>query len=113
MVSDVEGRVEELLSTCFTDAERARFETPTLRTIAGQIALKNAVCRLAREALGARHVAPGDLDIVREPGGAPAIRKASTPDAAVNDALESRVRVSISHSRARAVGLAALMRGPR
>jgi phosphopantetheine--protein transferase-like protein len=109
-LADIEDRVDELLRTSFSRTERARFEKRPIQAIAGQIALKTAVCQLARETLGAGHIAPRDIDIAREAGGSPAIRNASTPDAAVNEALESRVRVSISHSRTRAVGLAALAR---
>jgi phosphopantetheine--protein transferase-like protein len=110
-IADIEGHLEDTLLRCFSEPEQQRFENRPARTIAGQVALKAAVRGLAQKALGAGDIALEDIDITRGENGAPRIRRVSTADADVNEVLENRVLVSISHSRVSAVGLAVLARG--
>ncbi len=109
-VADIAASAKETLARHFSEAERHRFEGRPARTIAGQVALKIAVCRLARTRLGADLRTP-EVAISRTSVGAPVISGVENDDRRVREALLRRVLVSISHSRKSAVGLAVLADG--
>jgi phosphopantetheinyl transferase (holo-ACP synthase) len=107
-IADVEARCAELLACHFTRREQASLKTKPIRSVAGQLALKTAVCRLVDELLNAGSTEPRSIEVHRDENGAPNITKASTPNRGINEIIENELFVSISHSRDTAVGLAVL-----
>jgi phosphopantetheinyl transferase (holo-ACP synthase) len=107
-IAETETRCAELLTSHFTRREQASFKNKPIQSIAGQLALKTAVCRLADELLNAGSTDPRSIEICRDENGAPNIIEASTPDREINEIIKNEIFVSISHSRETAVGLAVL-----
>jgi len=105
-IADVASERLKLEAEHFSPAERAALAGRHVQSLAGRLALKRALCDLlGPECVGTR-LAPCDFVILETAGGAPAL-------GAVPGALSSaaagplgRLFVSISHTKARAVGLA-------
>jgi phosphopantetheine--protein transferase-like protein len=100
----------ELMQRCFSPAERQDLACEPLQTIAGRLALKRAICRLAAQRFGASTLQEADVELQRTPNGAPAIVRVTLSDRALRNILENDLYVSISHSRKSAVGIAVILR---
>ena len=107
-VSAVENALEEILFSHFTKKERALFEQRPVQSIAGQMALKSAVLRLAADLAAAVRLERQHVEIVRDPSGAPRIGSVICADAELKAVLENELHLSISHTRTTAVGLAVI-----
>lgn len=98
-IADVEREREELSERCFSPGERAEVGGRRVQTTAGFLAAKRALVRLWGE-LGCGTPRERDFVLTHRPSGAPAV--ASAPG--LPPGLE--LRVSISHTRQHAYGLA-------
>lgn len=99
-IGEAAERLARERSRYFQDQEAAVLEGAPLTTWAGRMALKEALVRLG-ESLGGS-CDPRDFRIVRAPNGAPRLIVEGQGD----PNLWAGVRVSISHSRDTACGLA-------
>lgn len=106
-IAEVERERDALGARCFGDEELLALSKRRAQTTAGFLAAKRALVRLFAEP-GRPPLGEKDFVLTHKPSGAPHL--ASLPPAL--QAL-GRVRVSISHTRAYAYGLAVLERGPR
>lgn len=100
----------ELVRRCFSAAERANLASEPLQTVAGRLALKRAICRLAAHRLGVSSIQEADVEIGRTGNGAPVVVRVAFDDPAIRAVLENQVHVSISHSRQSAVGIAVILK---
>ena len=107
-VLEVKEAAQTVLSRDFTEEERALFENRPAQSIAGQLALKTAVCRLAADLAAGHPLACRQVEISRHPTGAPIIGSVSCDDGALKALLERALHLSISHTKTTAVGLAVI-----
>ena len=107
-VLEVKAAVQDILSNDFTEKEHALFEMRPAQSIAGQLALKSAVCQLAEEIGAAVPLTCRQVEISRQPSGAPTIGSVSSVDTRLNGVLKSALHLSISHTKTTAVGLAVI-----
>lgn len=96
-IDEVERNRRPLLDAHFSAAERRELAERHVRSTAGRLALKRAVCVLLQDRLP---LAERDIVIRRLPKG--------PPELAVDLEIAGRLFVSISHSRKTAYGLAVL-----
>jgi hypothetical protein len=103
LVAEVERDRDTVLAAHFSERERRALDGRSARSVAGDLALKRALVRVA----AARDVraAETDFEIGRAPGGAPAVLVA--PDG-FPIAPGGPVFISIAHGRQTACGLAVL-----
>mgnify|MGYP000900418975 FL=1 len=100
-LTDVSGRRDRWLEAAFTAREREEMAGRPDRTVAGRLALKQALADLWPRVAPGVPATPADFVLGRFPSGAP--RLVSAPPGLP----PASVRVSISHSPGLAVGLAA------
>jgi phosphopantetheine--protein transferase-like protein len=108
LIQEVKRSREAILCTHFTDDERAAFDQLPVQSIAGQLAVKRAVCRLAAALKSALALSCRQVVVLRDQSGAPKIGSISCADEDFRALLEAEVLVSISHSKTTAIGLAVI-----
>ena len=107
-IKEVHDDVEGALTANCSHREICWLKTAPVQTVAGQVALKTALVTLVAHCFDTIALKPQQVEIFRHPDGAPHLAPAADLPAALIDALTTRVRVSISHTREYAVGLAVL-----
>jgi len=108
-IASVRGRERKILRQYFSKDEQAALARKPAQTIAGQLALKMAICNLVAELHAASPVREKEVEITRTSLGAPRIDKVSCTDNTVKTSLENDVHVSISHARESAVAVAVIL----
>jgi hypothetical protein len=101
-LAEVALRRDEVLARSFSPAEAAALQGRADRSVAGRLALKRALADLWPLLLPGSAPQPADFAIASAADGGPVLAAAPGPAA-----LRASVRVSISHSRTTAWGLAA------
>jgi phosphopantetheinyl transferase (holo-ACP synthase) len=107
-IFDVKAHLTFMLAEHFHPSEQERRRQQPVQSIAGRIALKTAVCGLAKKYFPTLCLSQRDVVIDTASDGAPVITDIFTEDEAAAALLKSAVFVSISHSRTRAAGMACI-----
>ena len=107
-IASVTGREQAILERYFSMDERAALAHRPAQTIAGQLALKTAICNLVAELFSASPIGETEVEITRTPLGAPRIDRITCSDDGAKARLENDVLVSISHARESAVAVAVI-----
>jgi phosphopantetheinyl transferase (holo-ACP synthase) len=107
-ISEVEAHLSDMLAECFHPSEQSAWQHKPAQSIAGRIALKAAMCALAKKHFPGLCLAQKDIIIEAASDGAPRIARIFSEDEASAALLKSEVFVSISHSRTKAAGMACI-----
>lgn len=107
-LEEVRPQLSEILSRDFNPSELETGRKRPVQSVAGRVALKRAICKLAAECYGLKELVPRDITIRTTAEGAPFLFHIDSGNAASDQALVSDVFVSISHSRTTATGLAVI-----
>ena len=104
-IAEVRDQAAELLARHFAPEEAAGLAVKPAQSLAGALALKRALVQLFREADPRAEVTERDFHLTHDGDGAP--RVIGWPGSARAAVAPCAVRVSISHSRTTACGVAA------
>jgi len=109
----IERRGERFVRKWFTPGEieycQAKLDQP--RHLAGRLAAKEAVFKAMR-LRGTGLVPWRDVEVVREPGGAPSVRLGGDLSNAADQLGVGQILISISHDASRANAVAVILHGP-
>jgi len=105
-IAEVAARREELLREQCTGDERSELAGRHVQSLAGSLALKQALVVLLGGPRGADDVRPSEIEIRRRADGAPTVTRLPAALQTGGLAVPPTLRVSISHTRDAAVGLA-------
>jgi phosphopantetheinyl transferase (holo-ACP synthase) len=113
-VAEVAARRAELADEHCTPAEREELAGRHVQSLAGNLALKQALVALLAAEAPESPVRSTELELRHRPDGAPELVRGPLALRAAADGRARQLYVSISHTRSRAVGLAVLAerRGP-
>jgi phosphopantetheinyl transferase (holo-ACP synthase) len=109
-IATVAAERAELEAEHFSPRERDELAGRHVQSLAGRLALKRALCQLLAPEQPGVALAPRDFVIMGSPTGAPVLGPLPATLRDVPEARRGRLFVSITHSKAQAVGLAVQQR---
>jgi len=104
----VKAQWRSISKTCFTQREIDELSSRPMQSAAGMVALKRALVRLGSSMWNTPGLTEKDFTLSHDPSGAP--RLDAVPDAAAAGSVggSPKIRLSLSHTRKHACGLAVL-----
>lgn len=103
-ISEVEENCEHILSSFFNDGEKEELSTRHIRSTAGWLVLKQALCTLLQQ-MQVQQLSEKDFTLKRTTTGRPYIHDINIEPHEKNT-LTEKLFVSISHTRTTAYGMA-------
>jgi phosphopantetheinyl transferase (holo-ACP synthase) len=108
-VDHVKAQWSSLSKSCFSQDEIDALSSRPIQSAAGAVALKRALVRLGSSRWNAPGLAEKDFTLSHDPGGAPRLESMAGAAAAAAGGGPAGIRISLSHTKKHACGLAVLV----
>ncbi len=108
LIEDIKNNKDNIIAQCFTPDDQMKQLNNHVRSTAGRIALKLAICALAKEIFFENNLLPKDVIIEKDDLGAPCLTEVRMSDSKTAHVIKTEIFLSVSHSRTTAAGIAAI-----